>query len=76
MAARDTRAFMTLMAIAETPSAARPSPRSGLDREFFGHIKAEWPHLETITDAAPLEVEFAKCERNTTRFACTRPSAM
>jgi transposase InsO family protein len=27
---------------------------------FFGHIKTEWPHLDTITDAALLEAELPK----------------
>ena len=27
---------------------------------FFGHIKAEWPHLETIADPSLLEAELAR----------------
>ncbi len=30
-----------------------------MDGEPFGHVKGEWPHLETITDPAVLDTELA-----------------
>jgi transposase InsO family protein len=60
MTAHDTRAFMALMAIV----AHRGRPHTPTDQawieSFFGHIKGEWPHLETITDPALLEAELAR----------------
>ena len=37
---------------------------------FFGHVKGEWPHLETITDPAILDVELerVRTEYNTIRL--------
>ena len=55
----------------------RPAPRPPATphdqawiESFFGHIKSEWPHLETITDPPLLDVELARVrmEYNTVRL--------
>ena len=54
--------------------ASRPPAHSHLDQawieSFFGHVKGEWPHLETITDPIVLEAELARVgtEYNTVRL--------
>jgi transposase InsO family protein len=55
-----TREFMALMAVAQH----RGRPHTPTDQAWIetlsGHVKAEWPHLETITDPAVLENELAR----------------
>ena len=50
--------------------AARHADRPGLDRGLFSHIKADWPHLDRITDPAILRAEQAvvRDEYNTKRL--------
>jgi putative transposase len=60
MTARDTRAFMALMAIVQHHGRPGVPTDQAWIESFFGHIKAEWPHLETITDPALLETELAR----------------
>jgi hypothetical protein len=31
-----------------------------MDRELFGHVKGEWPHLEQLTDPAVLDAELTR----------------
>ena len=59
MTARDTRAFMAPMAIAQHHGRPHPAGQAWIET-FFGHIKGEWPHLETITDPALLDAELAR----------------
>ncbi len=70
MTARDTRAFMALMAIAQHHGRPHTPQDQAWIESFFGHIKGEWPHLETITDPALLETELARVrtEYNTVRL--------
>jgi transposase InsO family protein len=70
MTARDTRAFMVLMAIAQHHGRPHTPQDQAWIESFFGHIKGEWPHLETITDPALLETELARVrtEYNTVRL--------
>ncbi len=57
MAAEDTRAFMAAMAIAQHfGRPATPTDQAWIET-LFGHVKGEWPHLETITDPGVLEAE-------------------
>ncbi len=60
MTARDTRAFHG--ADGDRPASWPPAypAGSGVDRDFFGHIKGEWPHLETITEPALLGTELTR----------------
>ncbi|WP_293059267.1 integrase core domain-containing protein [Mycobacterium sp.] len=70
MTAHDTRAFMALMAIAQHHGRPGVPQDQAWIESFFGHIKGEWPHLETITDPAVLEAELARVrtEYNTVRL--------
>jgi transposase InsO family protein len=70
MTAHDTRAFMALMAIAcHHGRPVVPHDQAWIE-SFFGHIKGEWPHLETITGPAVLEAELVRVrsEYNTVRL--------
>lgn len=60
MTARDTRAFMALMAIAQHHGRPHTPQDQAWIETFFGHIKGEWPHLETITEPALLGTELAR----------------
>lgn len=70
MTAHDTRAFMTLMAIAQHHGRPHTPTDQAWIESFFGHIKAEWAHLEDISEAALLEAELARVrtEYNTVRL--------
>lgn len=71
MTSRDIRAFMTLLAIAQHHGRPHTPDRPGVVESFFGHIKAEWPHLEDIADPVVLEAELARVrtEYNTVRLS-------
>jgi transposase InsO family protein len=60
MAATSTRAFMTLMAIAQHRGRPHTPTDQAWIETFFGHIKGEWPHLEDIDDPVVLEAELAR----------------
>jgi transposase InsO family protein len=60
MAATSTRAFMALMAIAQHRGRPHTPTDQAWIESFFGHIKAEWPHLEDIDDPGVLEAELAR----------------
>jgi hypothetical protein len=70
MTAQATRAFMALMAIAQHHGRPHTPTDQAWIESFFGHVKGEWPHLETITDPAVLEAELARSrtEYNTVRL--------
>ena len=55
-----TRAFMVLMAIAQHRGRPHTPTDQAWIESFFGHIKGEWPHLETITDPVVLDAELAR----------------
>ncbi|MCP4963691.1 MAG: transposase [bacterium] len=57
MTSGDTKAYMAALAI--TQHHGRPHTPTGQAwiESFFGHIKGEWPHLNTITDPVELETE-------------------
>ena len=70
MTADITKAFMALCSIAQhfgRPGV--PTDQAPIE-SFFGHVKAEWPHLETIADAdvLALELERARVEYNSVRL--------
>jgi transposase InsO family protein len=60
MAAHDTRAFITLMAIAQH----RGRPHTPTDQAWietlFGRVKGEWPHLDHIDDPVVRETELTR----------------
>jgi transposase InsO family protein len=70
MTSTDTRAFMTLLAIAQHHGRPRTPTDQAWIESFFGHIKGEWPHLETLDDPVVLEAELARIriEYNTERL--------
>ena len=70
MTADATRAFMALCSIHQhfgRPGV--PTDQAPIE-SFFGHIKAEWPHLEEITDPQILaaELERVRIDYNTIRL--------
>lgn len=70
MTAHDTRAFMALMAIVQHHGRPGVPQDQAWIESFFGHIKGEWPHLETIESPATLEAELTRVrtEYNTIRL--------
>lgn len=60
MTSHDTRAYMVLMAIAQHHGRPHTPTDQAWIETFFGHVKAEWPHLASITDPALLETELAR----------------
>jgi len=70
MTAHDTRAFMTLLAIAQHHGRPHTPTDQAWIESFFGQIMGEWPHLEDIDDPALLEVglDRVRVEYNTVRL--------
>ena len=63
MTADTTRAFMALCSIVQhfgRPGV--PTDQAPIE-SFWGHIKTDWPHLETITDRDVLGAEFERVRR-------------
>ncbi len=60
MRADDTRRFMALCSIAQHfGRTSTPTDQAWIE-SLWGHVKHEWPHLETITDPAVLDIELAR----------------
>ena len=57
MTSRDTKAYMTALAIAQHHGRPGTPTDQAWIESFFGHIKCEWPHLTDITDPVELETE-------------------
>ena len=70
MTSTATRAYMTLMAIAQHHGRPHTPTDQAWIESFFGHIKHEWPHLNTITDPELLDAELARVrvDYNTVRL--------
>lgn len=70
MTSTDTRAYMTLMAIAQHHGRPHTPTDQAWIETFFGHIKHEWPHLTEITDPVELEHELdrVRIDYNTVRL--------
>ena len=70
MTAHDTRAFMTLLAIAQHHGRPHTPTDQAWIESFFGHVKGEWPHLEDIDDSVVLEAELdrVRLEYNSVRL--------
>ena len=65
-----TREFMALHALAmHVGRPGTPTDQAHIE-SLFGHVKTEWPHLETIRDPADLEAALAqvRVEYNTVRL--------
>jgi hypothetical protein len=70
MTADLTKAFMALCSIAQHfGRPGEPTDQAPIE-SFFGHVKAEWPHLEAITEPEVLatELERVRVEYNTVRL--------
>jgi putative transposase len=59
MTSGSTREFMALCAIHSTSAGPAPRPARPGPGSLFGHVKAEWPHLNAIGDPAVLRAELA-----------------
>jgi putative transposase len=70
MTAIDTRQFMALMTIAQHHGRPGTPTDQAHVESFFSHLKGDWPHLTTITDASVLDAELARVRReyNTIRL--------
>jgi transposase InsO family protein len=64
MTSHDTRAFMAAMAVAQHHGRPHTPTDQAWIESLFGHVKHEWPHLETITDPAVLEAELDRVRRD------------
>lgn len=70
MVSGTTREFMALHALAmHTGRPGTPTDQAHIE-SFFGHVKHDWPHLETIDDPAVLatELEIVRAEYNGVRL--------
>jgi len=63
MTAGDTREFMALVAIWQHYGRPHTPTDQAEVESFFGHIKADWPHLDDIDDPATLDAELARVRR-------------
>lgn len=65
-----TREFMALHALATHYGRPGVPTDQALIESFIGHVKAQWPHLEAIVDAATLaaELDLVRVEFNTVRL--------
>ena len=70
MTAIDTRQFMALMTIAQHHGRPGTPTDQAHVESFFSHLKGDWPHLTEIRDAAALDTELARIQReyNTVRL--------
>ncbi len=70
MTSEATREFMALMAVVQHHGRPHTPTDQAWIETLFGHVKAEWPHLEDIDDPAVLEAELARVrlEYNGTRL--------
>lgn len=60
MTAGTTREFMAMCAIAQHfGRPGTPTDQAWIE-SLFGHVKAEWPHLDEITDPETLRLELAR----------------
>jgi transposase InsO family protein len=75
MTSGSTREFMAMCAIAQHfGRPGTPTDQAWIE-SLFSHIKADWPHLKAITDAAVLRAKLAVSASSTTPFASTPRSA-
>ena len=75
MTSHDTRAFMAAMAVAQHHGRPHTPTDQAWIESLFGHVKHEWPHLETITDPTVLEAELDRVRRHYKASGCTKASA-
>ena len=70
MTSHATRQFMAAMAVTQHHGRPHTPTDQAWIETLFGHVKHEWPHLETIDDPAVLEVELerVRADYNTVRL--------
>jgi transposase InsO family protein len=64
MTSAATRQFMAAMAVAQHHGRPHTPTDQAWIESLFGHVKHEWPHLESIRDPAQLEVELDRVRRD------------
>ena len=71
MTSTGTREFMAALAVIQHHGRPHTPTDQAWIETLFGHVKGEWPHLETITDPAELEIELARVrhEYNSVRLS-------
>ena len=75
MTAETTKAFMALCSIVQHFGRPGVPTDQAPIQSFWGHIKADWAHLNTITDPDVLGAELERVRGSTTGRASTPPSA-
>jgi putative transposase len=60
MTSQATRAFLAGLAIAQRLGRPHTPADQAWIESLFGHVKAEWPHLEQIRDPAVLDTELTR----------------
>jgi putative transposase len=70
MTSGDTREFMAMLAIAQHFGRPGTPKDQAWIESLFGHVKADWPHLDRIADAAVLrdELELVRRDYNEVRL--------
>ena len=70
MTSGSTREFMAMCAIAQHFGRPHTPTDQAWIESLFSHIKADWPHLDQVTDPAVLRAELAvvRVEYNTVRL--------
>ena len=75
MTSGSTREFLAMCAIAQHfGRPGTPTDQAWIE-SLFGHVKADWPHLELIRDPAVLRAELAWVRAEYNTGACTPASA-
>src|SRR4051812_20932792 len=75
MTAQDTRAFMTLMAIAQHHGRPHTPTDQAWIESFFGHVKGEWPISKTSPIPSCSTLSSPASASTTTRCVYTKRSA-
>ena len=60
MTSQATRQFLAGLAIAQRLGRPHTPTDQAWIESLFGHVKAEWPHLEQLADPAVLDTELAR----------------
>ena len=63
MTSVDTRELMALLAIAQHHGRPSTPTDQAHIKSFFGHLKADWPHLTELRDPGALDAELARVRR-------------
>ena len=64
MTSEATREFFAALAVAQRPRRPGTPTDQAWIESLFGHVKGEWPHLESITDPPRLDAELDRVRRD------------